>query len=1271
MDTFASLQGRTYELGGISGAICALRAFRASDICTQQIRGIISELGTFNLSRIFSAYEKNSPKPETGESAKSVLSARLFQGYVQGYCETTRFVSSLPGKFPVIAWVYANPAAEDKRDIPATALRELSLIADISEISPAAETGAYPFADFLFVARTWDQDAYRFHIAVYELSTHNSPNIDSELNLSEPDDVYESLRRGKSLMSRLIKTRDFRVASDSLSLEISSDLNDYFRGLLSHDKIAKKLFQAAGYAGSFYRTVRDRIIPVFPFDKWVPGQGRIEFHIAAFTDRGRHFLHLREDERRVLKDMGEIYKGIRHLSAKSSQEETRRREREILKTHEAVLRNIRRNMPSQMREQMNALYQRVEETFSARAPLPDYLDCCFTEAVEGFCQTGIPPNLRDLEAWLGSDLSRNLGDANLKSMQDAHAELLKFVWENDDADIIVLSGTPGIGKTTALRNILSKYDRGYLLIYISPRLQVNTDLMEKFDPIPKNCQSSAINSQLICLTTNAALIRASDHGKVAVNCRCRNMPEDPKFRFLSPEDAEKLERGAVFSKTRTGYKRLEKGGVGEAGGYIDPGVFRTVMEAVYKLNIHHQFKQIIACVSTQSNRQLNRGDTTVSRNLRKIFGNSRESDLGSVEKFAKNIKEIIFFMDEVTGDRAGRQTVQEIIEFRKHAERLFKDADKPCPLRFRVVIADASLINASSVDTWLNKTKDQPDQILFTGDADTKGLNIEHSKIFGLPSVIINANAYPASSLSLIWRPVLDFYSQVLSRTRSRHSLSNAYSFLENRMLEKLAQELLSRRSRKPEEQVIVIIQNKKSVDCLKAHILGEAKKHKEILPDIICLHSDSPPSQKRDIVSQASDTEKQQKSRIAGISQKGDLADFILMTSSGTRGISFPNASKIICLIPTFSLENNFMEFLQGIYRGRGSGIGNRLHREIEIIIPQVFTLPPEDSLSLKIRQISDLFATLMIMRMSILTRIFGACDLFGKSVSCIPISGTMVQGALQTFMDSADSAIRALERAHKRDPGNTDIRFIKDNLRQIFKSEKVILHRDTRAPGLIISKDYRNRLLRQFAQDAGCGFDVIAQGDYIPEDCYTIGELLLQNLDNRGIREENKQWIDTHMADTRKRIRAICAKLDALAKDKDTPKAVWHAANTLLPALNLFTQETESDTESRTKGSNLNRWFVVPISAMNIDQFWKNQPEPERFKAEMKELLEDYFSAFLSRPRFVLPLWNDYEDTVPPWLLVRGPEIAQQLDAQFQTRYVVSSKSLALLNLMLLSRG
>jgi len=68
---------------------------------------------------------------------------------------------------------------------------------------------------------------------------------------------------------------------------------------------------------------------------------------------------------------------------------------------------------------------------------------------------------------------------------------------------------------------------------------------------------------------------------------------------------------------------------------------------------------------------------------------------------------------------------------------------------------------------------------------------------------------------------------------------------------------------------------------------------------------------------------------------------------------------------------------------------------------------------------------------------------------------------------------------------------------------------------------------------------------------------------------------------------------------------------------------------------------------------------------------MLEEYFSAYLCRPHCILPLNCDYNDSVPPWLLVRGPEIAQMLDAQFQTRYLVCSKSLALLNIMLLGRN
>jgi hypothetical protein len=332
----------------------------------------------------------------------------------------------------------------------------------------------------------------------------------------------------------------------------------------------------------------------------------------------------------------------------------------------------------------------------------------------------------------------------------------------------VLSGTPGIGKTTALRNILADYPSGYLLIYLSPRIQVNMDLMAKFDPTHEGNNLKG-KEELICINTNSTLIKVanSHHGKAALSCCSHKIPDDPNFLFLSQKDAESLE--IKEPKNQSNYRRTEISATTEVSRDTHHGVFKTIMQAIHRLNDRYGYKRIIACVATQSNRQLNRETTTVGAHLSKMFGDSHKKlDIASIEQFANNIKEIVFFIDEVTGDGAGRQTVQEMIQFCKDVINKFDDVGKSCPLKFRVLIADASLVNASSVESYLNEKQSQPEQILFTGDADRK-----------------------------------------------------------------------------------------------------------------------------------------------------------------------------IICLIPTFSIESNFMEFWQGMYRGRGSGKGNQLNREIELIIPQVLVAP------------------------------------------------------------------------------------------------------------------------------------------------------------------------------------------------------------------------------------------------------------------------------------------------------------------------------------------
>ncbi len=77
-----------------------------------------------------------------------------------------------------------------------------------------------------------------------------------------------------------------------------------------------------------------------------------------------------------------------------------------------------------------------------------------------------------------------------------------------------------------------------------------------------------------------------------------------------------------------------------------------------------------------------------------------------------------------------------------------------------------------------------------------------------------------------------------------------------------------------------------------------------------------------------------------------------VFMTSSAARGISFPHARHIIVELPRFQIENNLMEIIQVIYRGRGEfGEGqnnDRAHKKVTVyIVEKVFTNAPKNQQS------------------------------------------------------------------------------------------------------------------------------------------------------------------------------------------------------------------------------------------------------------------------------------------------------------------------------------
>ncbi len=364
-------------------------------------------------------------------------------------------------------------------------------------------------------------------------------------------------------------------------------------------------------------------------------------------------------------------------------------------------------------------------------------------------------------------------------------------------------------------------------------------------------------------------------------------------------------------------------------------------------------------------------------------------------------------------------------------------------------------------------------------------------------------------------------------------------------------------------------------------------------------------------------------------------------------------------------------MEFLQGIYRGRGGGKGNALEREIELIVPQVLVAPPSNTQVWQEKQRVNLLATLMLLRMSILTRIFGAANLFGKSVACIPTAGTLVEGAARTTMDEVHEAKEELERNLRYNPQDTKLRAIVKELPNVFDNERAVLYHNMGKAKTLVAEDYRQRLSQTFLHDANQGLDVIAQGDYLPENCYTVGELILQRLDKFSdgtLKEKNKHWVETHLPDIYERIETLRNGLWHLSKNTNMDKQTRDAATTLYGIMSVLAEEADIDTESETRGSTLNRWLVYPLSSLSLASFWSDTADKD-FKQDTQDVLKACFNAYVCRPNYTLPILSAYGEKALPWLLVRGPEIEQRLAAQYQTRYLISSSALALLNVLLLA--
>ncbi|WP_017716989.1 helicase-related protein [Kamptonema formosum] len=1033
-----------------------------------------------------------------------------------------------------------------------------------------------------------------------------------------------SYLRSKSFFSKL---RIDTGSTGNLGVEFSEDLKLYFTAFKREDKESAKLIQAASYAHSFYGFLLQTCI--------LTESAPVVFNAVGYSDRGISAMSLRPENLNVLATCAKIYKN----EAKKPEINIARRE---------VLGIIQRNANRSFTDGKLFVEALSEKPLSLRED--GIAEITHTERMDGF--------LNSIDT-ISADLASQLDISPKSHLRDAHAELIRKALVSDDT-YIFLTGNPGIGKTTAIANFLQAHlDEGFLFFYVSPRKQVNLDIIEKFKS-PDTEQLS--DSRLFCINTNASIIKENG-GKPTVEYHSNQRQDDftaKSIHFLNAtRERQRREQQPQRLKQETEDTFRD---IGER----TAGVLSSICEGIHALIDSKSCNNIVATASIQSLRITPNGANTLEH-LDKIFKgayNKREGKVipSAMRQISQRIKHVFIMVDEITGDDSGVNFLKGISQFLSRFQ-LAKHG-----FNTKVIVADASIVDPEVITQHLSEASPEPDKIYFRMAKQTAApISVSRFPFKRAGAIAINANSYPARSLSITYKVFVECLKY------SEEAFSYKGNSLVKAVQSKIAEDISAYLEHPDADQLLVYIQDKKRLQELIEKLRSRREKFKEN-EDYLEIHANLSEEAKKNI------------------HRHKNNVKVIFMTSSASRGLSFPKAKRILAEIPRFQVERNLMEVIQVIYRARGeyweNGESKTLDGEDKELIfylsDRALYYPKERDMSFedyaKERQLSiqesvlSLLNILLILKISVMTRIVGAWRLGRKEFMMIPIGGKSVSAAGDTFTSQMTNLIRELKNEHRRRPSNLTLQQVYTSLQEILsRAEFTLLDADkprkpvsprNRLSEQLSYLSLRDLFNRQFSQLCG-SFDKLLDYGKI-EPGHISGSLLVVPVGEKTLEETYQirleQQIRKHATPE------LIAKMRAISHSLEYPEnlrtALRGGAMELVKLLSGEVTRTQWFEQSSQRDD---QYYALPLFAFIAGEamrdYFKTNPEEEEdteFRTLMSRYVHSLYPAYNT-----LPIGRKYGEF--PFLIFRSYSLEEMREKIFTDKYLLTSSELNVLNLIL----
>lgn len=740
------------------------------------------------------------------------------------------------------------------------------------------------------VGRTW-------YLLVLEFSLYSAQNAQYLPDPGDPAGVLNHFRTVVGSLRRRGAYSHLNLDLTDNDLTISSEMSHYLDGIRRADKPAKKLLQGCAYATDLLDRLNDIGIEL--------KKGMVQ--VIAVTDRGTQSIAARFEHRNRLRPFAEV---IWNHSAESGEswDEIQSRQRKM------AFRTLVGSFPLEARNAIRGL-RNAALSPSNEATL---LTADIQESIDDLPNPGGAVKPEQIQEWLATPgaqdwirgqeehILASLNSSKNPTLRDVHASLVQALLDRDyptaRIPVIALTGHPGIGKTTAIRNSLMNRPHGFLFLYFSPRIQISRDVLGHF-----NSQSEL---PIVTMTTNAAIIdefiqirdaeRQEKRGLQPISgavvyggCGLRLPEEFNNIRLVRDEVEREIEAGPAADRKRRYWEQSVDTIVprsSEAKGVL--ACLASGIECARRTGID----RIVAAVSTQALKAVINGKKTIDALKTIVPQKNKSPSLTGLDQFAAKIPEIVVMLDELTGSSEGVELLHDIVDrLDQWFVTPYEEADRKSPFRIRVVVADASLTDERVAERFLAETRPEPPKIIVSPAGSSNPISLGTFHFYGQEVPLLNASSFPARSLTLHYHLAL-----VPTQYGPQGAVEAGPADLNPILNERLVEGVITALS-DGAGQIIVFVQDIRRLDEL-AEELNAACGLKG--PDILKINSRIRNAERARIVRENLHLS----------------ARVILMTSSASRGISFPLTSVILAEVPRFAPEQSLMEIVQLIYRGRGA---------------------------------------------------------------------------------------------------------------------------------------------------------------------------------------------------------------------------------------------------------------------------------------------------------------------------------------------------------------